>query len=230
LAGALLLGAGAAAAAPRCDTALVLALDASGSVDDGRWDLQREGTAAAVESALGRPGTVNAVAVVQWAASAAVGVGWTVVADAGSAAALAARIREMPRRLAGPTLVHAAVAASLALLDLAPCVAAREVVDVSGDGKDSAWIEPARRVNVPGPEGATPEEWRPAPDVMAAARAEAARRGATVNCLPIVAGEPDVAEWYALEVQAGEGSFTEAARGWEDFARAMARKLALETS
>jgi hypothetical protein len=64
---------GASAGSDRADVALVLAIDVSGSVDDNRFRLQREGIAAALESeelAAAVSGGVNQtieVAVVEWA-------------------------------------------------------------------------------------------------------------------------------------------------------------------
>ena len=52
----------ASAGSDRADVALVLAIDVSGSVDDNRFRLQREGIAAALESeelAAAVPGGVN---------------------------------------------------------------------------------------------------------------------------------------------------------------------------
>ena len=64
---------GASAESDRADVALVLAIDVSGSVDDNRFRLQREGIASALESeelAAAVSSGVNQtieVAVVEWA-------------------------------------------------------------------------------------------------------------------------------------------------------------------
>jgi hypothetical protein len=70
---------------PEANVALVLAVDVSGSVDDDRFKLQREGIAAAPESddfvavlAGGYNQTIE-IAVVEWAEEQIVVVPWTII-------------------------------------------------------------------------------------------------------------------------------------------------------
>src|SRR5205814_1493982 len=91
------------------DLNLVLAVDASGSVDNSRFALQNHGYAEAFRNpkvlAAIRAGALQTVAVsmVQWTGPAlhVVVVPWTVVSDQRSAAALAAAIDSSPRRMFG---------------------------------------------------------------------------------------------------------------------------------
>src|SRR5260370_9885032 len=76
---------GAQAQPAEADVALVLAVDVSGSVDESRFKLQREGIAAALESdefaaALSGGGNQTIeLAVVEWAEEQSVVVPWTIV-------------------------------------------------------------------------------------------------------------------------------------------------------
>src|SRR5689334_16458556 len=83
----------------RADVALVLAVDVSGSVDDNRFKLQREGIASALDSeelaaavSTGANRTIE-VAVIDWAEEQQVVVPWTVLRERRDLAALASRIR-----------------------------------------------------------------------------------------------------------------------------------------
>ena len=91
----------------RSDVALVLAVDVSGSVDDDRFKLQREGIAAALESddfsaaiAGGANQTIE-IAVIEWAEEQRVVLPWTVIHGHGELTALAGRLRR-----AGRSWVH----------------------------------------------------------------------------------------------------------------------------
>jgi Protein of unknown function (DUF1194) len=85
----------------RSDMALVLAVDVSGSVDDDRFKLQRDGIAAALGSddfsaviADGVNQTIE-IAVVEWAEEQRVVLPWTVIHGHGELAALAGRLRRV---------------------------------------------------------------------------------------------------------------------------------------
>ncbi len=82
--------------------------------------------------------------------------------------------------------------------------AERTVIDLSGDGSNN--------------QGAPVGEARQA--VLAA--------GITINGLAIVNEEPDLEQYYRSEVVGGPGAFALAARDYEDFSRAILRKLLRE--
>jgi hypothetical protein len=198
----------------RSDMALVLAVDVSGSVDDDRFKLQREGIAAALESddfsaAIGG-GVYQTVeiAVIEWAEEQRV-VPWTVIHGHGELAALAGRVRR-----AGRSWVHTmtdpggGIAAAERLLAAEPLVAGRQVIDVSGDGRQNTG------------ELSTSD-----------ARDAAVSHAITLNGLPITSGDdPDVDGWYRANVIGGPGAFLVVANGYDAFAEAFRQKLTLEVA
>src|SRR6202035_5005892 len=89
-----------------------------------------------------------------------------------------------------------------------PLVGLRQMIDVSGDGRQNTG------------EVATAD-----------ARDAAVRKGLTVNGLPIASGEePEIDDWYRVNVIGGPGAFLLAADGYDAFAAAFRRKLTLEIS
>src|SRR5215470_6995899 len=116
----------AAPASQRVDLNLVLAVDSSGSVDDDRFELQKQGYARAflnprVLNAI-RNGNEQAIAItmVQWTGPTlhVVMVPWTVIRDQRSAQAVAAAITTAPRQIfGGGTSVSGAIDFSVLLLN-----------------------------------------------------------------------------------------------------------------
>ena len=195
------------------DLLLVLAVDVSGSVNETRFVLQRDGYAAAFRDpqvlAAIRSGASEAIAVtvVQWTGPAlqVVAVPWTRIADAASAEAFAGAIERAPRALfGGGTSISGAIDTGVALLFDSPFRAERRVIDVSGDGANN--------------------RGRPA----TAARDDAVRAGIGINGLPILSLEPDLDRYYEANVIGGPGAFVVAAKTYETFADAVRRKLVLE--
>ena len=215
LAVALAVPLGASAGSDRADVALVLAIDVSGSVDDNRFKLQREGIAAALESeevAAAVSSGVNQtieIAVVEWAEEQRILVPWTVLRGRADLEALATRLRSASR-----SWVHTmtdpggGIAAAEHLFAEQPLVGRRQVIDVSGDGRQNTG------------EVATAD-----------ARDAAVSHGLTVNGLPITSGdEPGIEDWYRANVVGGPGAFLVVADGYEAFAAAFRQKLTLEIS
>jgi hypothetical protein len=103
LAVALAMPRGAPAGSERADVALVLAIDVSGSVDDSRFKLQREGIAAALESdevaaaVMGGINQIIEIAVVEWAEEQRLLVPWTVLRRRDDLSALASQLRTVGR-------------------------------------------------------------------------------------------------------------------------------------
>lgn len=202
-------------AEPAVDLDLVLAVDVSGSVNAARYELQRNGYAAAFRSERVRQGIAAgahhaiAVAMVQWTGPElhVVVVDWTVISDAASAEALAGRFASMPRQLfGGGTSLSGAIDYSMQLLARCPYPADRHVIDISGDGSNNRG-RPAER-----------------------ARDEAVKQGVVINGLPILALEPGLDVYYRDNVTGGPGSFVVTAQGYEDFADAVLNKLVNEIS
>jgi hypothetical protein len=198
---------------PETDILLLLAVDASGSVDQTRFELQRRGYADAfrnprVLSAIRGLATQSiAVTMVQWTGPSlqTLAVPWTLIKDEASAGAFADAIDAAPRRLfGGGTSISGAIDNAMLLLEAAPYRAIKRVIDISGDGSNNR----GRDVH--------------------AARDEAVRSGVVINGLPIVSLEPDLDKYYFNNVIGGPGSFIVPADSYEDFAQAIVRKLILE--
>lgn len=195
------------------DLALVLAVDASGSVDRVRFELQKQGYVAAfrhprvIGAIESGPNQSIAVIMMQWTGPAlqVVAVPWTRISDAASANAFADKIAAAPRALfGGGTSISGAIDTSMALLFDNPFKAARRVIDVSGDGANNR----GRSVR--------------------AARDEAVAKGIGINGLPILALEPDLDTYYRENVIGGPGAFVIAAKDFESFGEAILKKLIAE--
>jgi Protein of unknown function (DUF1194) len=210
----LLAGPSAATAAEvQVDLQLVLAVDASGSVNMRRFELQKQGYAAAfrnprVLNAI-RSGISQAIAVtmLQWTGPRLQVhvVPWMVVKDEVSAAALAAAIEGTPRKLfGGGTSISGAIDYSRLILAQSPFKATRRTIDVSGDGANNIG--------------------RPA----SIARDEAVKDGITINGLPILSVEPDLDTYYFENVIGGPGAVMVPADSYESFADAILKKLIIE--
>jgi len=214
------LWAASAAAQVGVDTALVLAVDASGSIDTAEFRLQKEGIAGAVTDPQvlramqgGIQGRV-ALAYVEWGGPgmAATVVDWIVIDGRAAAERFAAAVVAAPRSPQSYNALGDAIDHAAALLDRCPCTPSRRVIDISGDNPDN-------------------RSARPAP----MARDAAVRAGITVNALAILEdggmgarGKPWLVENYEAEVIGGPGAFVEVARDRADFAAALRRKMILE--
>jgi Protein of unknown function (DUF1194) len=193
--------------------ALMLAVDASGSVDNQRFELQKRGYAAAFRSpqvlnairSLGAPSI--AVSMMQWTGPRlhVVVVDWTLVRDEASIGALADAIDAAPRQLfGGGTSISGAIDFSRLLLAQCPCQPARRVIDISGDGSNNSG--------------------RP----VTQARDEAVHDGVGINGLPILTLEPLLDRYYSDHVIGGPGAFVIPAENYDTFADAILKKLITE--
>jgi Protein of unknown function (DUF1194) len=197
-------------AAPDVAVALVLAVDTSGSVSMGRFELQKQGYAAAfrnrqVLNAIRSLGTRSiAVTMMQWTGPFlhVVVADWTVIRDEGSANAFAAAIEAAPRRLfGGGTSISGAIDFSRLLLAQSPYRAIRRIIDVSGDGANNSGRD------------------------VTAARDEAVRDSVTINGLPILTVEPGLDIYYRDHVIGGPGAFMIPVADYDNFADAVLKKL-----
>ncbi len=133
---------GTARAAEQVDLLLVLASDVSRSVDSRKFQLQREGYAAAlsnprvIDAIRSGPHGKIAICFVEWsgATSLKLVIDWTVVGDAASARKIGDQMLELPRSFADRTSISAGLEFSMAQLERAPFEAPRRTIDVAGDG------------------------------------------------------------------------------------------------
>ena len=200
-------------ALPTTDIVLALMVDASGSVNQKRFELQRRGYADAfrnnqVINAI-RGGSTGSIAVimVQWTGPTmqALAVPWTLIKDEASANAFADAIDAAPRQLfGGGTSVSGAIDHAMLLLQAAPYRGLKRVIDISGDGSNNRGRD------------------------VREARDEAVRAGAIINGLPIVSLEYDLDKYYFNNVIGGPGAFIVPADSYDNFAQAIVRKLILE--
>jgi uncharacterized protein DUF1194 len=129
------------------DLALVLAVDASGSVNQTRFDLQKHGYAQAfrsrevIQAITAGADHAIAVAMVQWTGPSLhiQVIEWTRISDAASAQALADAIDATRRRLyGGGTSLSGAIDTGAAILAASPLRATRRVIDISAPFRNCA--------------------------------------------------------------------------------------------
>src|SRR3954447_23220536 len=215
-AAALLVAGGIAAPAAAqtvVDLQLALMVDASGSVNQTRFELQKRGYVAALRDPKGLGAILGgrtqsiAIALVQW-------TGpflqrqvppWTLIKDQGSGNSAAALIEQTPRQLfGGGTSISGAVDHAMSLFPQSPFKGERRVIDVSGDGANNAGRS------------------------MIRARDEAVNADVTINGLPILACEPYLDQYYNDFVIGGPGAFMIVAKDFETFGEAILKKMIIE--
>lgn len=198
------------------DLELVLAVDASGSVDEREYRLQMSGIASAfrnpevLKAIQSGPHGRIAVALLTWAEATEPKdfSGWYLVGSLESAERVARLAESFPRRVAGGTGIGQAVAHGVRLFERNDIESLRQVIDLSGDGKETA-----------------PRDFTVMPRQ---ARSVATARGVTVNGLAILNDVPDLESYYRSDVIAGSEAFALSVARYEDFAAAMTRKLIRE--
>ena len=223
LAALLLLGVPVRAAEP-VDLLLVLASDVSRSVDTRKFQLQREGYAAAlsnprvIEAIRSGPHGRIAICFVEWsgATSQKLVIDWSIVGDLASARKIGDQMLELPRSFADRTSISAGLEFSMAQLNNAPFEAPRRTIDVSGDGTNNS----GRDIN--------------------SVRDEVLAKGVTINGLVILSDTPlpwnpehtnppgGLDEYYRRNVTGGAGSFVMVAENHNSFGQAIVKKLIAE--
>lgn len=202
------------------DVALVLAVDASQSMDEDEQALQRQGYAGAITSpevlkaiSYGRHRRI-AVAYFEWGSfdQQVLIAPWTIVDGPEAARDFAARIDKAPLNNLQRTSISAALGYAGELLARSGVNAVRKVVDVSGDG--------------PNNQG----------QVVSEARDRLVAQGVTINGLPIVMKDgamdwhpiPRLDSYYEDCVIGGENSFSIPVHGMQNFGAALKMKLVME--
>jgi Protein of unknown function (DUF1194) len=209
---ATLLGA-PARAQTEVDLKLALMVDASGSVDRYRFELQKRGYVAALRNprvlsaVLGGRTQSIAMSMVQWTGPflQSVVLPWTLIKDEASIKTAAAVVENTPRQLfGGGTSISGAIDYAMAMFQQAPFKAERQVIDISGDGSNNGGRSVIR------------------------ARDEAVAKDVTINGLPILAVEPYLDQYFRDYVIGGPGAFMIVAKDFETFADAILKKMIIE--
>jgi hypothetical protein len=213
-----------ASAAEAVDLLLVFAADVSRSIDQEKFQLQRDGYAAAItnprvlDAVRSGPHHRIAVCFVEWSGIGAqkVLIDWTVIQDTKSAQQFAAQLAEAPRSFADRTSISGAIDFAMAQLERSPFEAGRRTIDVSGDGTNNA----GRDVKI--------------------ARDEVLAKGVTINGLVILSEHPlswnaehtnppgGLDRYYQDNVMGGPGAFVMVAQNFNSFGQAIMNKMIAE--
>jgi hypothetical protein len=223
---ALALAPARSSAADKVDLLLVLAADVSRSIDAEKFQLQRNGYAAALANprvldaiASGRYGRIG-LTFVEWSGvgNQKVVIGWTMVGDAMAARSFGDRLLEAPRSFWDRTSISGAIEFAMAQLAAAPYESARRTIDVSGDGTNNAGRD------------------------VATLRDQAVAKGITINGLPILSANPmswnpdhtnppgGLANYYRDNVIGGPMAFVRVAKDFNAFGDAIVEKMIAEVS
>jgi len=206
------------------DVKLVVAVDASGSVDPTELRLQIDGIAAALRHRAVQNTVRNglygrvAVAMLVWsdAAYPKYPTKWHILDSPETFEVFALEVETynisapgVPAIGGGGTNIGDALVYAISMLEENPARAPRWVVDISGDGPES-------------------KPWQKGAIELPEARIIAQQRAITVNGLAIETDIADLNEYYRSNVITGPGSFVIRARDFQDFQRAIIDKLLRE--
>ncbi|MEO1638184.1 MAG: DUF1194 domain-containing protein [Pseudomonadota bacterium] len=211
---ALTLATPLAAQEVETDLELVLLADASGSIDADELLFQRQSYAAAITD----PTVVNAiqntlygsiaVTYVEWAATQATVVDWTIIADMDSAVAFAEALIGPPRQATGRNAIGSALLYGMAQIEGNDIRGFRRVIDFSGDSMGNSY----------GP-------------AITDARDQVLAADISINALPILRGGQigfDLPAQYEANIIGGPNAFVMPAGEGPEFTEAVRRKLILE--
>jgi hypothetical protein len=203
------------------DAMIVFAVDVSSSIDPATANLQREGHAAALHSpeilaaiARNRIGCI-AITYFEWSSPGRFRsiVPWRTICGARDAQVVAAAIttkgyRGFGRSSGRGTSISYAIDMGSLFLDEYQGSAPRKIIDISANGSNN--------------DGLPVEQ----------SRAKAISKGYTINAIAIpstIPGEErDIADYFAMNVIGGIGSFVISPIGAADYASALRRKLVVE--
>lgn len=211
---------------PSVDIEIVLAVDASGSVDRYELKLQLDGIAAAfrdpevIQAISAGPFQRIYVATLIWsdATYQKHPTEWFTIDSLQSGEEFATTVETMATQHGaitaiggGGTGLGSGMEYALGMIEDNGVTALRKVVDISGDGRES-------------------ESWREGETMLPKAREIAQLLGVTVNGLAIQISIPDLTDYYRDNVLVGAGSFVLPADDFHDYARAIKKKLLRELS
>jgi Protein of unknown function (DUF1194) len=208
------------------DLLLVLAADVSRSIDATKFQLQREGYAAAISDPRvldtiqsGHSGRIG-LTFVEWSGVGAqhVVIDWTAVGDAAAAKDFGDRLLEAPRSFADRTSISGAIEFAMSQLAQAPFNSVRRTIDISGDGTNNAGRD------------------------VSALRDDAVAKGVTINGLVILSDNPmswnpdhtnppgGLDNYYRNNVVGGPGAFVMVAKNFNSFGQAIITKMIAEVA
>ena len=211
-------------AAEQVDLLLVLAADVSRSVDQPKFQLQRQGYAAAIADkrvleaiTAGRHRRI-AVCFVEWSgvSSQRLVIDWTLIDGADAAQKFGDQLLELPRSFAERTSISGGIDFAMGVLARSPYQAARRTIDVSGDGTNNSGRD------------------------VTFARDEALAAGVTINGLVILSERPlawnpehtnppgGLPNYFRNNVIGGPGAFVMVAEDFNTFGQAIVKKLIAE--
>jgi hypothetical protein len=213
-----------ARAAEPVDLLLVLAADVSRSVDQEKFQLQREGYAAAIsdkrvlDAILAGRNHRIAILFLEWSGlgNQKVVIDWTAIDGPKAAQEFGDRLLELNRSFADRTSISGGIDFAIAQIARTPYAAERHTIDVSGDGTNNAGRD------------------------VTQARDEALALGITINGLVILSERPlpwnpehtnppgGLANYYRTNVVGGPGSFVLEAKDFGSFGQAIVKKMIAE--
>lgn len=221
---ALLMAASPARSGEPVDLLLVLAADVSRSVDQPKFQLQREGYAAAIsnprvlEAISSGVNRRIAICFIEWAGVGAqkVVIDWMLIGDTDAARHFGDQILEAPRSFADRTSISGGIDFAMMQLERAPFESQRRTIDVSGDGTNNSGRD------------------------VISARDAALAKGITINGLVILSERPipwnpehtnppgGLANYYRDNIIGGPGAFVMVAENFNSFGQALISKLVAE--
>ncbi len=223
----VLIWLGATGAQAQCRQALLLALDVSGSVDSREYQLQLQGLAGALidpdvqNAILAQPSHPVHIAVYEWSGPKyqRVLLGWSKITSQQTLFTVSSHLANLPRHPAPPgtALGNSMRYGAEFLANGPPCW--KRTLDISGDGKSNFGPHP-RDIRAGLPPGSSPGSL-------------------TINALVIGSDNPVIGDTRQVEISElsayfnawvvfGPDAFVETAIGFEDYRKAMIRKLLRE--
>lgn len=223
---ALALRPAAVRAGEDVDLLLLLAADVSRSIDSAKFQLQREGYAAAISDSRvldairsGHSGRIG-LSFVEWSGVGAqhVVIDWMAIGDGATAKGFGDRLIEAPRSFADRTSISGVIDFALGEFDRAPFRSPRHTLDISGDGTNNAGRD------------------------VGASRDDAVSRDVTINGLVILSDNPmswnpdhtnppgGLENYYRDNVIGGPGAFVVVAQNFNSFGQAIIAKMIAEVA
>ncbi len=192
-----------------CAVALILLVDISSSVSEKNYELQKRGIAEAFKDPQiqktieAQPGGV-ALSLHEWTDTSNVSIPWVILKTKKDLEDLSNKILNLKYAIGMTTAMGDAIIKGVEYFDSTPCEPERKIIDVSGDGPSNTGVE------------------------IEVARKKAIDNLVTINGMPIITtGEPRLSDYYIDKVITPDG-FVLSADGYEDFTRAIKRKLTFE--